>query len=180
MEAPAGTQFSQHLATLHFRKCIRPLSTAHTHVFFGFLDSHSIEIPQPLSSFLKFQVEVWSHCQLNKLDAKQNIAFSYLCCEKYQKKVGKNSSHIRYCDKNPCFYSFSTEYQNFCFAQVLFFFSVSVETTGHDVVYLLLALINTISVIKYGNLFKIDCWKSRKTEVININCIAGLVGLLKK
>lgn len=35
----------------------------------------------------------------------------------------------------PCF---STEHQNIRFAQVLFFFSVSVETTGHDVVYLLL------------------------------------------
>ncbi len=51
MEAPTGTQSSQHLATLHFRKCIRPLSTAYTHVFFRFLDFHSIEIPQSLSTF---------------------------------------------------------------------------------------------------------------------------------
>lgn len=180
MEAPAGTQPSQHLATLHFRKCIRPLSTAHTHALFSFLDSLSIEIPQPPSTSSEFQVEVWSHCRLNKLDAKRNIGSPYLRCQKYQKKVGKDSSHIRYCDKNPCFYSFSTEQQNFCFAQVLFFFSVSVETAGHDVVHLLPALINTISVIEQGDLFKIDRRKSRKTEVINIDCIAGLVGLVRK
>lgn len=78
------------------------------------------------------------------------------------------------------FLQFFYRTSKFLFCKVLFFFSVSVETTGHDVVHLLLALINTISVIEYGDLFKIDRWKSRKTEVINIDCIAGLVGLVKK
>ena len=59
MEALAGTQSSQHLATLHFRKCILPLSMAHTHALFGFLGSLSIEIPQPPSTSSEFQVEVW-------------------------------------------------------------------------------------------------------------------------
>lgn len=180
MEAPAGTQSPQHLATLHFRKCIRPLTTAHSHAFFSFLDSLSIAISQPHLTLSEFQVEVWSHCRLNKLDAKRNIGSPYLRCQKYQKMVGKDSSHVRYIYKNPCFHSFSTDHQNFCFAQVLFFFSVSVETTGHGVVHLLLALINTISVIEHGDLFKIDRRKSRQTEVINIDCIAGLVGLVRK
>lgn len=40
--------------------------------------------------------------------------------------------------------------------------------TMYDIVHLLLTLINTIYVIKFGDLFKIDCPNSRKSEVINI------------
>ena len=101
MEAPAGGQSSQHLATLYFRKCIRPLPTAHTHAFFSFLGSLSITIPQPHLTLPEFQVEVWSHCRLNKLDAKRNIGSPYFRCQIYQKMVGIDSSHKRCCDKNP-------------------------------------------------------------------------------
>ncbi len=113
--------------------------------------------------------------QQTKCKAKHCLFLSPL--PEISKKVGKDSFHVRYCDKIPCFYNFSTEHQNFRFTQVLFFFSVSVQRTGHDVVHLLLALINAISVIENGDLFKIDRRKSRKTEVINIDCIAGLVRL---
>lgn len=149
MKVPVGIHSVQHLATLYFRKCIRPLSASHTQALFKFLDTILIEFPQPpLSTSSEFEVEVWSHWRLKKLDAKRNIGSLYLCYQKNQKKMGKDSSHIRYCDKNPCFNSFSIEHQNFCFAQVLFFFSVSIKRTGHDVIYLLLALINTISYFR--------------------------------
>lgn len=176
-----GIHSVEHLATLYFRKCIRPFSASHTQALLKFFDTISIEFLQPPpSTSSEFEVEVWSYWWLNKRDAKRNIGFLYLCCQKNHKKMGKDLSHIRYCVNNPCFNSFSIEYQNFCFAQVLFFFSVSIKRTRHDVIYLLLVLINTISVIDHGDLFKIDCRKSRKTEVINIDCIAGLVRLVRK
>lgn len=62
----------------------------------------------------------------------------------------------------------------------MFFFSISVEITGYDIVHLLLALINIIAVIEHEDLSKIDCHKSRKTKVHNIDCITGLVGLVRK
>lgn len=91
--------------------------------------------------------------------------------------MGKDLSHIRYCDKNPYFYSFSPDDQIFCFAQVLLFFSVSIQTTGHDVVHLLLALINTISVIEHGDLFKIDRRKSGKAKLLIWIVLQDLSGL---
>lgn len=58
MKASAGTQSFQHLGTRHFRKCIRLLSTAHSHALFRFLDSLTIQIFQLSLNFWVFSAEI--------------------------------------------------------------------------------------------------------------------------
>ena len=58
VEAPACTQSPENLATLHFRKCIWSLSTAHTQALLRFLESLSITISPPHLTPSEFEVEL--------------------------------------------------------------------------------------------------------------------------
>lgn len=156
VEALACTQSPEYLATLYFFRYIYLLSIAYTQALLRFLESLSMTISLLYLTASQLKFELWSHCQLNKFDKKQNKSSFYLRCQKYRKLGRKNLSHIQNSNRDPCFYSFFIDHQNFCLAQVLFFFSVTIQKTRHDFPYLLLILINTISIMEYGNLFKIN------------------------
>lgn len=79
---------------IHFRKSIRPLSTAHTQALLGFLESLSITISLPHSTPSEFEVEIWSHCQLNKFDEKRNVVFPFIHCQKYRKPFQKDFTFL--------------------------------------------------------------------------------------
>lgn len=98
---------------------------------------------------------------------------SYIRCQKYQKKTGKDSSHIRY-------FTSSLSTQAFRYAQVQVFFSLLVHKHEHGSVQFLLALTTSVSVIELGDLFKIDGRKAARITVINIDDVAGVVGMVRK
>lgn len=173
-------QSPYHLATLHFPKGIRSLTVPFTKALLEYFDSINISISalgpfHPNHSMQKseFMVETWSHCRLNRSGQTRTVSSSYIRCQKYQKKSGKDSSCVRYS-------STSIPMKGFRYAQVQFYFSMPVYTNDNGLVQFLLALITSISVIEQGDLSKIDQRRKTQITVINIDDITGLVGLVRR
>ena len=168
------------LATLHFPKGIRSLTVPFTKALLEYFDSINISI-SALGPFhsdqykqkSEFIVENWSHCRLNRSDQARAVSTSYTRCQKYQKKSGKDSTHIRYSRT-------SIAKDDFQYAQVQFYFSFPVYTNENGLVEFLLALVTSISVIEQGGLSKIDHRRKIQITVINVDDIIGLVGLVKR
>lgn len=168
------------LATPYFRKGICSLTVPFTKALLEYFDSINISI-SALGPFhsdhsmqkSEFMVETWSHCRLNRSDQTRAVSFSYICCQKYQKKSRKDSYRIRYSRT-------SILMEDFQYAQVQFYFSLPVYTNDNGLVEFLLALVTSISVIEQGDLSKIDHRRKTQITVINVDDIIGLVGLVKR
>lgn len=148
-------QSPYHLATLHFPKGIRSVTVPFTKALLEYFDSINISI-SALGSFhphsmqkSEFMVETWSHCRLNRSDQTRAVSSSYIRCQKYQKKSGKDSSPY------PIFQHLNT-YRGFSLRTSSILLFPSVYTNDNGLVQFLLALVTSISVVEQGDLSKID------------------------